>query len=287
VVVAALRAQVEALQAADIGLRVDRSDGVHKLRVAARQLRSILAAYRSVLDRTATEPLRDELSWLGGELAQARDDQVALSHLQELVSEQPPELVLGPVAARLEQAQLRSAMTGRGRALATLTTDRYLRLLDALHDLVDAPPFTPEATDPAGPVLRAAVRKAGKRLRRRLREAQHPDADEREKALHAVRIAAKRVRYATEVGAAELGKPAKKLVKITKRVQTVLGEVQDTVVTREQSRQLGIAAAAAGENAFTFGLLHGIEEARAARAQATFAQMEPDLVPRLRAASRG
>jgi hypothetical protein len=51
-------------------------------------------------------------------------------------------------------------------------------------------------------------------------------------------------------------------------------------------RRLGLAAAAAGENAFTFGLLHGLEEARAARAREAFAELEPALVPTLRAATR-
>jgi CHAD domain-containing protein len=135
-------------------------------------------------------------------------------------------------------------------------------------------------------VLRAAVRTAGKRLQRRVAAAHEADPDARAAALHAVRIAAKRVRYTAEVAADDLGKPAKRLVKTAKKVQTLLGEVQDTVVTRAQCRRLGIAASAAGENGFTFGLLHGLEEARAARAQAKFASLEPDLEPALRAATR-
>ncbi len=286
VVLAAVRARVAALQAADVGLRIDSPDSIHQLRVACRRLRSVFAAFRPVLDREATEPLRTELSWLGGELSQARDDEVALAHLRALVAEHPPELVLGPVAARLQQAQIRSTAAGRERALLTLGGDRYLRLLDALHDLLDAPPLTGEADGPAAPVLRAAVRSSGKRLRRRLTAARKADAEAREVALHEVRKAAKRVRYTAEVGAAERGTSAKKLVKVTKRVQKVLGEVQDTVVTRAHCRQLGIAAAAAGENAFTYGLLHGLEEARADRATAAFVKMEPNLVPSVRAASR-
>jgi hypothetical protein len=58
------------------------------------------------------------------------------------------------------------------------------------------------------------------------------------------------------------------------------------VVTREQCRQLGLAAFAAGENPFTYGLLLGLEDARADRARASFAAMEPGLVPALRAAAR-
>ena len=54
-------------QAADVLLRTEQPDAVHQVRVAARRLRSTLAAFRPVLDATTvTEPLRDELSWLGG-----------------------------------------------------------------------------------------------------------------------------------------------------------------------------------------------------------------------------
>jgi CHAD domain-containing protein len=130
------------------------------------------------------------------------------------------------------------------------------------------------------------VRKAGKRLRQRLQAAHEAEPDQRDPALHAVRIAAKRVRYATEVAVDELGKPAKRLVKTMTKVQDMLGELQDTVVTRQQCRRLGIAASAAGENGFTFGLLHGLEEARAARGRAAFAELEPDLLPTLRAVTR-
>jgi CHAD domain-containing protein len=94
------------------------------------------------------------------------------------------------------------------------------------------------------------------------------------------------VRYTAEVGADLRRKPAKRLVKATKRVQKVLGTLQDTVVTREQCRQLGITASGAGENGFTFGLLRGLEEARAERARVQFRAMEPDLEPALRKATK-
>jgi hypothetical protein len=62
--------------------------------------------------------------------------------------------------------------------------------------------------------------------------------------------------------------------------------VQDTVITRAHCRRLGIAASEAGENGFTFGLLHGLEEARAAAGRAAFAELEPRLLRRLRAVTR-
>jgi hypothetical protein len=49
---------------------------------------------------------------------------------------------------------------------------------------------------------------------------------------------------------------------------------------------LGIAAAAAGENAWTYGRLHGLEEARADRAERDFWACWPVLGPALKAAVR-
>ena len=52
--------------------REDERDGVHKMRVATRRLRSALSTYRPVLSTNRTEPVRDELSWLGRELGAPR-----------------------------------------------------------------------------------------------------------------------------------------------------------------------------------------------------------------------
>jgi CHAD domain-containing protein len=282
---AALAEQVEGLLAADVQLRTEQPDAVHQVRVAARRLRSTLAAFRAVLDREATAPLREELAWLGGQLAAARDDEVALAHLRDVVVAERDELVLGPVAARLQQAQLREERAGLDRALETLGGARYLALLDALHGLVADPPFTDGAADRVQPVLRDAVRRSVRRLRRHVRTARRAEGEERAEALHAVRKAAKRVRYATEIAAPELG-GAKDVVRAAKRIQKVLGKAQDTVITRELCRRFGVVAFADGENAFTFGRLHALEQARAERAEQEFWALEPGVRRVLKDAAR-
>jgi CHAD domain-containing protein len=75
-------------------------------------------------------------------------------------------------------------------------------------------------------------------------------------ALHQARKAAKRARYAGETVRPVIGKPAKRFTKRMKQVQSVLGDHQDAVIARQVERQLGISAHLAGENAFTYGLLH-------------------------------
>ena len=271
-----------ALQAADVLLRTEQPDAVHQVRVAARRLRSTLAASRQVLDRAMTDPLREELSWLGGQLAAARDDEVALEHLRAVVSAQPVELVLGPVAARLQQAELQEVKVGSDRARLTLSEPRYLGLLDALHGLLAEPPFTAQAGEPVQPVLREATRRSARRLRRRLATARRAPDESRATALHEVRKAAKQVRYVAEVGMGELGH-MKKVARAAERVQTVLGELHDTVLTRELCRRLGLVAAAAGENSFTYGRLHALEQSRAECAERDFWALERRIRPVLKA----
>lgn len=282
---AAIGAQVAALEAADVQLRTEQPDAVHQVRVAARRLRSTLTAFRDVIDRDATAPLREELSWLGLQLSEARDHEVAVAHLRDVVSAEPEELVLGPVAARLQQNQLREERAGLDRALATVAGERYLRLLDALHALVADPPFTDGAGGRLRPVLRRAVRRSVRRLRRHMRTARRADDKDRPEALHAVRKAAKRVRYATEIAAPELD-GAKDVVRAAQGIQETLGELQDTVVTRELCRRFGVIALAEGENGFTFGRLHALEQARAEAAERTFWAREPEVRRVLKGAVR-
>ena len=61
------------------------------------------------------------------------------------------------------------------------------------------------------------------------------------------------------------GKPARRLARQLKDVQSVLGDHQDTVVGRQLVRRLGVAAQLAGEPAFSYGLFYGREIGRAER----------------------
>ncbi|MCU1670852.1 MAG: domain containing protein [Blastococcus sp.] len=284
-VLAAVAERIGDLRSADVAVRTGQPDGVHDFRVACRRLRSIFAAFRPVLAREHTDPVRAELQWVGRELSGTRDGEVALEHLRALVAEQPPELVLGPVAARLQQTELKEHLRGAEHAVQVLSDPRYLRLVDALNDLLARPPVTELAEAPAKPIALRAVRTSGKRLRRAVRAADRASGQARHTALHETRKAAKRVRYTAEVALAVLGRPAKKLMRAMKKVQKVLGHAQDTVITRQYCIRLGLAAAAAGENAWTYGRLHALEEARAERAEQQFWTRWPRIRAVLKAAT--
>ena len=90
-----------------------------------------------------------------------------------------------------------------------------------------------------------------------------PAGPARDTALHEARKAAKHARYAAEVASPAFGMRARRLAKRVKKVQSVLGDHHDGVVTRATVRELGVQAHLAGENAFTFGVLYEQDACRA------------------------
>ncbi|MFF8602586.1 CHAD domain-containing protein [Streptomyces sp. NPDC015232] len=267
-VLAYVREQHEAIVALDPAVRRDLPDAVHRMRVACRRMRSAFKTYRRVLDREVTDPVGEELKWLAGELGVARDQEVLDARLRARVADLPPDLTLGPVTARLRRRDAALARSARRRALDALDSERCLALLDTLHALLADPPLRADARRAAPKVLARAVRKDHERLARRIEHALAlAPGEERDRALHEARKAAKRARYAADAARPALGKPAKKLAKRVKAVQSLLGEHQDAVVARAALREIAIQAHAAGESAFTWGLLHGREEAAAAAAE--------------------
>ncbi|MCX4525846.1 CYTH and CHAD domain-containing protein [Streptomyces sp. NBC_01551] len=261
-----LREQLDAVIAQDPAVRRNLPDSVHQLRVATRRTRSAFKTYREVLDRDVTDPLGDELRWLAAELGVDRDQEVLLERLQTRLGELPRTLLLGPVRGRLRVWNNARRSGSRRRALAALDSKRYLTLLDSLDALLADPPLLEGAARPAEDVLPQAVIHDHGRLAKRIGAALDLEpGHERDLALHEARKAAKRSRYAAEAAVPALGKPAKRLAKAVKKVQTLLGDHQDSVVAREALLGLGVQAAAAGESAFTWGVLHAREEALADR----------------------
>lgn len=264
-VLAYLAEQVRALVELDPAVRRDEPDSVHRMRVATRRLRSAFRSYAEVLDRTVTDPVGDELKWLAGELGIDRDREVLTARLREGLAALPGPLRVGPVRARLRTWSAARRHGARQHLIAVLDGRRYLALLDTLDALLADPPRAAWADRPAAKALPEVVERDFRRLARRVEAAlATPPGPERDVALHGARKAAKRTRYAAEAARPELGKPAKKFAKEMTALQDLLGDHQDSVVAREALRQLAAQAHAAGENAFSYGVLHGREEARAA-----------------------
>ena len=200
-----------------------------------------------------------------GGLGEVRDRQVQRARFAAAVTDLPDELVLGPVAARIENDLLAEQLRYRAEVMETVDGDRYRNLLAELARWRTAPPLTEDATSGAR-ALKKAARKARRKADRKLAAALGDGDDD---ALHRARKAAKRARYAGELTRPLVGKKkGKKRIAEYKKVQKVLGEHQDSVVALGTLRALGArAGSTGGENGFTFGLLYGLELQAARRAR--------------------
>ena len=252
--------------------RLDEPDGVHKMRVATRRLRSALTTFKPLFDADVAGPLREELKWLAGELGAARDAEVMRDRVRTAVESQGEDAAPGSAAAAAATELEQTYRDAHGRVLAELDGDRYHQLLQSLDALISSPPVTGEAARPAGKTLPRLVAHSYTKVRRIVQEAgATPDGDQREELLHDARKAAKRSRYAGESVSRVFGKDATAFAQAMEGVQEALGEHQDSVLTRERLRDLALHTSSTGA-AFLYGRLHALEETRALESQQHFDQ---------------
>ena len=259
-----LSAQETEILAGDLALRRDllhergdSDDVVHATRVATRRYRSVLRVFADRFDAGRTAALNAELKWYASSLGAVRDLQVLAGHLGSTLAQLPDDLVLGPVASRIDRtlaAELREARARLGRVLRSR---RYLALVQELRAWSQDPPCRGDGSTAAKRVRRY-LRRAETKLERRLAKAHRLAVHdpERDEALHRARKAAKRARYTAELAAPVIGKPARSSRKAAKRLQSELGDRQDAVLAVTFLRRLGaVAGTTPGENGFTFGVL--------------------------------
>lgn len=271
VALAYVRQQVAAIKAADPLVRLDAADAVHQMRVACRRLRVALRTFRPQLSRERTDALRRELRWLAGVLGDVRDTEVLRDRLLDRLDAAPASPGTAVARARLDTSLSRRYDHARAELLRQLDSPRYLRLLDDLDGLLDAPPLTSRARRPAREELPSRARKAWKALRRAHRAAEAAATPaERAIALHEVRKAAKRARYTGEALQPVFGKDAERFATAMERIQEVLGEHQDSQVARETLAATAAQAYAAGEDTFPYGFVAGLEEGSAVTARTLY-----------------
>jgi CHAD domain-containing protein len=253
---------------AGVWLTID-SEELHQFRVGARRLRSDLRSFAPLLDRNWNAYLRDELKWLGTEVAMARDADVLAERLRAQIKRLPSEDARA--ADRLLQRVADTTAQARSHVIAALSSDRYVALLEMLVDSARDPRFAADnpglADKRGGEVFARLVRKPWKRLSRAV-DALRPDSPP--PALHAIRIKSKRARYAAEAVAPLYGKVATRLADALADVQTVLGEYQDTTVAETWLRS---AAREVPSTRVVVGELISLERADRARLRKKFSRV--------------
>ncbi len=254
----AVAEQVDLLIEWDRAVRADVYDSVHQMRVTTRKIRSLLQASEGAFGISDDAWVLDELRQLASVLGVARDAEVLAERYEQVLDDLPDELVRGPIRQRLVDGAKRRYQSGLRRSLIAMRSQRYFRLLDALDGLVAAEPSsTPQGDESATVTIDSAY----KRVRKAAKKAASAGAEDRDEALHRIRKGAKRLRYtAAATGASKVSDRAK-------TIQTLLGDHQDSVVSRTHLSQQADAAHAAGEDTFTYGLLYAHEDAVAREAR--------------------
>ncbi|SOB85439.1 CHAD domain-containing protein [Streptomyces sp. 1331.2] len=263
VLLARIEAQAKVLAGLDDAVRADEPDAVHRMRVACRRLRSALRTFRRLFTRGATDGLVADLRWLAGALGGARDREVLAARLAAQARELPAECDPERVAAALERWGEAAYREVWPEVVAALDSPRRRALGDALAALLADPPLRHRAARPAVAELSRLAAREQDRTAERVRTALAAGPEERDRALHEARKAAKRARYAGETAAPAVGARAERYAERMKAVQEVLGEHQDAVVA---AATLAAHASASGE-AFGYGVLYGRQLAAAEAAR--------------------
>lgn len=272
-IVAYIAAQIAEITEMDSGVRQRVDDAVHRMRSATRRLRSTLSAYGKLFDADAVDQLKAELKWLGKVLGKARDAEVLRDRIGELMNEQPDGSVPAPAASRIN-AELEAAFnSGYREMLRSLGTKRYFRLLESLEEFRDEPPAKPRAGKKARPVTSKLAGKAVKRLRRSQKAAAGLTGVQSDTALHQVRKDAKRLRHAAEALRDVHRKPAVKLARNAQKIQKILGEHQDSVVSRSVLLRLASDTGGPVEDNSPYRPLLAAEEQRAADSRARYEKL--------------
>ncbi|TMM24511.1 MAG: CHAD domain-containing protein [Actinobacteria bacterium] len=241
IVTTTLVGAVEQLMLHDAAIRRGTSDpeAIHDARVAVRRIRSHAASLTSVLDVDAIAAPVERLGTFARALGTVRDLDV---FLEDLFAESAKV----PEAIRADAARIASVVAlERGAAIERLRRSMdapdHAQLLATLMAIAVDPPLRRPARAPDPAVVMGSVWKA---LARRARAA---DGSSPDPVLHALRIRAKRVRYAAEAVAPFVGDRAAAFGRAAARLQDVLGRHQDSVVAIDK-----LTAVAAAEPALAF-----------------------------------
>jgi inorganic triphosphatase YgiF len=237
------------------------AEGIHQARIALRRLRAAISLFAPLLRDEQTESLKQNLKWLTGELAPARELHVFRNGVVGATgpTRADPELV------RDIETKRNSALA---RAAAALDSERFRFLLLEAIAWIEVGKWR-NAPASSLPIAETAARQLARRHNKVLRQGRHlARLDTRQR--HKLRIAAKKLRYGSDFFADVFirKKPVyrrKRFVRRLRRLQTRLGDLNDIVVNQRLSAELAASTRKDGpksSKAFSAGRIAGHEDMR-------------------------
>ena len=234
------------------GLRHDDDpEWVHQMRVGTRRLRSCLALVASIAPKKRVAQLRAETKWLATILGRARDLDVfateTLAAAERDYATDAGTNAAGTAAFRRISARVaRERRKARAAAREAVASKRFTALVLDVGALAATPRFGAPAreggADPAAAPARTfaadLLARRQRKLEARIHEALGADAAAR----HALRIAAKKQRYAAEFFAPLFpGGRTRKYIGALELLQEVLGRGNDIATATKLAAEFRIA----------------------------------------------
>lgn len=222
-------------------------ENIHQLRVALRRLRSLLPQFKSAVPRESYAPVADELKWLANALGPARNWDVFVT--QTL----PPILQQFPADQGLKvlyQEACKAQAAARNDAHLALRSRRYDRMLLNLGTWLMAESWQAHGSAEQKQRLEAPIPELAQHVLTACHKTVHRHGpallvmppEER----HEVRIAVKKLRYATEFFAALFpGKATRSYIEALAALQDELGVLNDAATTGLLLQQLSAPGATA------------------------------------------
>ncbi len=217
-------------------------ENLHEHRVAARRTRAFVRAARDYIDPDWRREIADPLGALGDVTGPVRDLDVLLDHIRtELDSLGEPDPAGGMVLVERLEGERREA---RKQLVDVLDDTPYRRVLGRMR----VPPRLAPGVDsvPLDQLARKEFRRLAKGV---ARLGGKPD----DGAIHRLRIALKRARYASELSS-PAGKRGRRFLADARSLQTLLGEHQDAAIAEVRLRATTVVDAATSA-AFVAGRL--------------------------------
>lgn len=287
-----LRAEAAEFLAQAPRVRDGGDDAAHRMRVAARRMRSALRTCKPLVEPGPAQALSLELRWAADSLAGERDNEVLLERLLAAFEVLPARSGTPRARAAVERRLRGGLSSGHAAALRAIDSPDFATLGAQLSEPGLGLEFTRQAARPAAKAVPRLAAKAFRILATgadalplaHAADPYHspvPLSGEDDEAWHRVRILGKRARYAADLCAPEFGAPAKSLAKRMKAVTESLGTHQDAALAAEVVRDLALSPRLGGAAAFVLGELYTVQRFAVAEARFTFASMWPPLRDRL------
>lgn len=208
------------------------SEFVHQARVATRRMRSAFRLFRDAIPDRTSAYLAGEMKWLGGKFGVVRDIDVFLLNLPRF------------------KAKVERLPGKKKRAIGNLIEKHRHGLRDTLYQALESPrhktlerrfvqflerplPSRPRKPLGAKMVHEVAPVLIAERLDAAIHQGRTVLAKPKLKEFHNLRIRMKRLRYACEFMAPAYDGALDPFIERTVEIQDCLGELQDTVFTRE------------------------------------------------------